>query len=334
MNNSDMTVALKPVSDLKPLAPPAQSSINPAGAYLQSLSSPLSRLTMVSPLNRIARIILPSLAGKNAWILIPWDRLEAPHVRVIMAEMQGSPATRNKALAVLKGVARAAWELKQMDTDTFERIRSVKGDTGSRELAGRFVPEGEIKSLLSTCAKDSSPSGARDAAMIALAASTGARRAEIASLVAENLSVDEDGLFRIRVIGKRNKERTLFIRGNAARFFNDWLALRFEEGQMTGPLFCAIRKGGTTVPEKGISTTAADKILRKRCSQAGLADLDWHDLRRTTTSNLLDAGADIATVAGILGHSNIQTTARYDRRGERAKIKAADLISIPYFART
>jgi site-specific recombinase XerD len=61
--------------------------------------------------------------------------------------------------------------------------------------------------------------------------------------------------------------------------------------------------------------------------------LDWHDLRRTTASNLLDAGADIATVAGILGHSNLQTTARYDRRGERARIKASELVTVPYFGK-
>ncbi|MEI9893065.1 MAG: tyrosine-type recombinase/integrase [Chthoniobacter sp.] len=101
-----------------------------------------------------------------------------------------------------------------------------------------------------------------------------------------------------------------------------------------GALFCAVRKGGMILAAQQISTTALDKILRKRCADAGVIDLDWHDLRRSTVSNLLDAGADISTVAGIVGHSSVNTTRRYDRRPERARIRASELIGVPYFART
>lgn len=317
-------VAFEVVSDVE---------INPALVYLESLGSEISKRTMISPLNRAACILNPALSGKDAWQAIPWQKLTAPVVRAVMAKVEGSPATRNKLLAALKGVSRSAWEMRLLDTDELMRIQGIKGDAGSREIAGRFVPHGELVGLLKACAADSSAAGVRDAAMITLAASTGARRAEVASIQLASIQTPEEDRFHIRIIGKRNKERTLYITGNAAHALSDWLEVLGATGCTEGPLFCAIRKGGKILPGTGMSTTALDKILRKRSAEAGLADLDWHDLRRTTASNLLDAGADISTVAGILGHSSVNTTARYDRRGERARIKASELISVPYFGR-
>ena len=45
---------------------------------------------------------------------------------------------------------------------------------------------------------------------------------------------------------------------------------------------------------------------------------------------MLDAGVDMTTVAAIVGHATVQTTAKYERRGERAKEQAADSLHIAY----
>ena len=39
------------------------------------------------------------------------------------------------------------------------------------------------------------------------------------------------------------------------------------------------------------------------------------DLRRTFATRMLDVGADISIVKEAMGHSSINTTQRYDRRG-------------------
>lgn len=41
------------------------------------------------------------------------------------------------------------------------------------------------------------------------------------------------------------------------------------------------------------------EILRRRARQAGVPDFSPHDMPRTFISDLLDAGADISTVAGL-----------------------------------
>ena len=108
----------------------------------------------------------------------------------------------------------------------------------------------------------------------------------------------------------------------------DWLSVR---GDDPGPLFVSINRGGRL--GGSLTAQAVYNVLVKRGAAAKIPGFSPHDLRRTFISDLLDAGADITTVAKLAGHANVATTARYDRRGDRAKRKAVDLLSIPYTRR-
>jgi len=294
-------------------------------AYLASLKSTTGRRGMLSQLRRVARMLgAADVDGVN------WATLNPANVRAIisrLAEERLAPASIATALNALKGVARACWERGTLDTETYQRIRSIRPPRGSRLPAGRDIDAGERLALIQTTSRDNTPAGARDTAILAVMMATGLRRAEVTALRMSDIDLESG---RMRIIGKGDKERTVYLRNGAMRALRDWLAVR---GPVPGPVFCRINKGGRIFADQPLSTTALHKIITKRAKEAGIPDISPHDFRRTFAGELLDAGQDIATVAALMGHASVETTARYDRRGERAKEAAAACISVPYFGR-
>lgn len=76
--------------------------------------------------------------------------------------------------------------------------------------------------------------------------------------------------------------------------------------------------------------STASGTTRLDTDQAGVKAFSPHDCRRTFCTALLDAGADVASVAGLMGHASTDTTRKYDRRDARARRKAAELLHVPY----
>lgn len=291
---------------------------NPAAVYLASLA-PGSRPAMKGALDVIARIVTGDDTSGGGDI--PWHEIRFQHAAAIRAELQTrySAATANKMLSALRGVLRAAWELRLMSGDDYHTAKSVKKVKGETVPAGRSLAQGELSALLNSCGQDAT--GIRDAAVISLLYACGLRRAELVNLSTGDYDATEGVLL---VNGKGNKQRLVPVVGGAANALADWLAVR---GDDPGPLFT-----GTGNRQRGgkLTSQAIFVMLQSRAAAAGVAKLSPHDFRRTFVGDLLDAGADIATVQSLAGHANPATTARYDRRGERAKKQAAAKLHVPY----
>jgi len=296
---------------------------NPAAIYLASLK-PTGRRSMRQVLDLVSRML-----GSPDAFTCPWAELRFQHVSAIRAKLEETykPATINKTLAAIRGALRSAWLSGAMTAEDYHKAAAVKGVRGTTLPAGRELSSGEIGALMAACENDLTPAGARDAAIIGLAYACGLRREEIAWLSLPSYDTETGKLV---ITGKGSKERIAWLTNGAARAMADWLTLRGSNGDA---LFVAINKGGRLDTVKPMTPQAVYNMLVKRAEQAGVKSFSPHDLRRTFVSDLLDAGADIATVAKMAGHASVQTTARYDRRPEEAKRKAAGLLHVPYRGR-
>jgi integrase/recombinase XerD len=303
---------------------------NPALVYLASLAAG-SRRTMRQALNTVAEILT---AGRCDLVTLPWGALHFQHTQAVRAALQEkyNAATANKMLAALRQTLRAAWNLGYLTAEEYQRAVDLKPITGEQPEAatGRALKFGEWVALLSICSADASPAGVRDAAMIALFKIAGLRRAEMAALNLEDYDREQQTL---TVRGKRNKTRVIPIEdAGALDALADWLYSLFLKGvrqEMAGPLFTRITKGGQVTRER-LTDQGIYYILDTRRQQAKLAPFTPHDLRRTFAGDLLDAGVDLSTVQKLMGHANANTTAGYDRRGERAKRDAVRKLHVPY----
>jgi site-specific recombinase XerD len=289
---------------------------NPAQVYLSSLAKG-SRPAMAGALDTMASIITE---GANR-LTLDWAALTFAETSAIRAELSSryAPATANKMLSALRGTLKNAWRLGLMDVETYQRAADLKSVTGQTIPTGRAVATNELTILLAKCGDG--PTGARDAAVIGLMYS-GLRRAEVINLdLADYNQIGNE----VKVRGKRHKERRVPLMPGVDKALVAWLKVR---GEWAGPLFVNIRRGGH-LQRRRLTTGAINHLLTKLVGRAGVIAVTPHDFRRSLISDLLDAGADIATVADLVGHTNVQTTRRYDRRGERARRRAMDLLSLP-----
>ena len=331
-SNDPKSTQVGTAADLVLMEQPLPPERQPALVYLARLALS-GRRTMRGALANVSHLLAGECgtpASRCACILtLPWHRLRYAHtaaLRALLAE-RFSPRGANKHLCAIRGVLKEAWRLDLIDPKDYARAIDVKAIRGSTLPSGRALSDGEIRSLFAVCADDPDPAGARDAALLAVLFAGGLRRTEAVGLDVSDIDLEEGGV-HVRS-GKGRKDRQVFIARGALEAVKAWLAVR---GAHDGPLFHPIRRGGLIEPRR-LSAQSVLYMASKRAKQAGVAHFSPHDLRRSMVSSLLDSGADLSVVQKLAGHSSPSTTARYDRRPEAAKRRAAGMLAVPYQAR-
>jgi site-specific recombinase XerD len=140
----------------------------------------------------------------------------------------------------------------------------------------------------------------RDRALIALFADSGARLGGIAGL--ETVDVDLEGRSAF-VLEKGRKPRRVYFTPFTAAALRNWIQ---ERGKTPGSLFTNMHTG------EGLTASGISQILKRLKHKAGIRGrVNPHSFRHGFAREYIRAGGDIVTLARLLGHENITTTAAF-----------------------
>ena len=171
----------------------------------------------------------------------------------------------------------------------------------------KYLTLEESVTLLETVAADrDSPHRVRDYAILTLFLNCGMRVGELVSI---NLQDIDPQLRSLRVVGKGNKERVIYLNDACVAALTAHLAERLDpaNGKVTDrALFLSNR--GTRFSDKGVQ-----HMVYKYLAAAGLGArrLSVHKLRHTAATLMYQGGVDMLALKEILGHENVSTTQIY-----------------------
>ncbi len=207
----------------------------------------------------------------------------------------GNAARARKLSAIKSFYKYLTVRTKQLDVNPVQDFEFPK----IRKSLPKYLTLEESKKLLKAV---EGPNAVRDFAILMIFLNCGIRRAELVGL---NISdVYED---RIRVVGKGNKERIVYMGSSCKRAIDAYLIERKKIVLADNRALFGSRD------KNRISISAVHRLVKKHLLAAGLdaSQFSAHKLRHTAATLMLSNGVDVKTVQEVLGHENLNTTQIY-----------------------
>ena len=222
------------------------------------------------------------------------------HIREYLAHEQNrglSDTTVNNLRSILNSYFSWLDQEKLITSNPVKSIGVIKCQKKVRES----ISDADMERLKRSC------KNLRDIAILNLLASTGCRISEITNLNRNDVDLEN---MECTVLGKGNKERTVYLNEVAAMTLKEYLAKRKDRYPA---LFIGKRKNR-------LHPNGVREMLKQLAERSGVTNIHPHRFRRTLITNLLNRGMPIQEVAIVVGHDKIDTTMRYFS-SSKARIK-------------
>ena len=162
---------------------------------------------------------------------------------------------------------------------------------------------GELETVREVC------ENTREKALVEVLYSTGCRISEVIALNKRDIDFNSGST---RVIGKGDKERTVYFNWKALHYLKKYF---LERKDSSHALFVSTKR-----PYNRLGDRAIQHIIKDIAERSGLEkNIHPHVFRHTLATLMLNNGADIVAVQEILGHESASTTQTYAILTEQRK---------------
>ena len=223
-------------------------------------------------------------------------------------EQRSKAATRaRKASTIRIFFAYLNEKAELLDTNPALHLETPKQD----KRLPKYLSFDDSKKLLETVQNEDNRNSLRDTAIITLFLNCGIRLSELVGINIKDIDFNE---CKLNVIGKGNKERTIYLNKPCMKAINDYLVVRpkkelikNDKKHSQDALFLSERR-------ERIGNRTVQHIVTKELSLAGLDTKKYsvHKLRHTAATLMYQYGqVDIRALQELLGHKSISTTEIY-----------------------
>ena len=252
----------------------------------------------------IGKHILPTLGRKPALAL------DHAAVSAFHHKLAATPSAANRAVEMLFRIYRAAEERETIPEGS-NPCRQVSMNRQRRHE--RFLTDEEFRRLGQVLdeAEESGGSPMYAAMAIRLLLLTGCRKSEVLNLHWDRVDLEKG---EMRLPDSKTGPRTVLLSPPAAEVLARIPKADGSPHVIPGAL-------------NGNPMTALQRYWVKIRKRAGLEDMRLHDCRHSFASRALALGESLPAIGRLLGHSRVQTTARYAHLARDSVQEAARRVS-------
>ncbi len=222
---------------------------------------------------------------------------------VKLVESKISNRSINRKISSLNTYYKFLLKIEKIKKNPLDNHRALK----TKKIIQLPFSEKEVISALDINNFQNSFEGKRDRLIIEMLYSTGIRRIELTDLKIKDIDFSSK---RIKVLGKRNKERFIPMLKSTILLINEYMDYRNELNRIKSKEFLFLTSKGEKIYENlvyRITNKYFDYVSTK-------VKKSPHILRHSFATHLLNNGADLNAVKDLLGHSSLAATQVYTNR--------------------